>query len=306
MVAYRDVFGRFGDLHAGSYKIASDRPGVTDWSAADPEVRRWAEDHRKALEAWLPTNDRPDSLLIQPEDLRMRSDQSRCKGSAPTSGWPCSKALAWKSRATSPGPGGCTGRCSGEPTRRAAWRDDSASDRSAESCGNAAPGSMPGRSPGMTPELLRQAIGDVEACRAMTSPTSETVRAEYFSARDAVNDTDHWLKLSDTGPYSNVNWYNQFDAGRWAHRFLRREPERSARVLRLITAGYLAQCDRPRRSPRSFPRIDDLRPRRADAGGGPGDLSRGPRILGKRLDRVDLAPSTSSPGQSRHRGRHVR
>ena len=100
-------------------------------------------------------------------------------------------------------------------------------------------------SPGMTAELLRRAIGDVEACRAMTSPASEMVRAEYFSAVDAVYDMDRWWQLSDTGSYSNVNWYNQFAAGRWIHRFLRREPERSARVLRLITAGYLAQCDRP-------------------------------------------------------------
>src|SRR5262249_47387587 len=68
MVAYREVFAKFGDLRAVDYK-------VSDWSAADPEVRRWAEDHRRALEAWLPTNDRPDSLLLQPEELRMRSDQ---------------------------------------------------------------------------------------------------------------------------------------------------------------------------------------------------------------------------------------
>ena len=39
----------------------------------------------------------------------------------------------------------------------------------------------------MTPDLLRRAIGDVEACREMTSPASEMVRAEYFSARAAVN-----------------------------------------------------------------------------------------------------------------------
>jgi hypothetical protein len=100
--------------------------------------------------------------------------------------------------------------------------------------------------PGMPAELLRLAIGDVLACRAMTSPPSEMVRAEYFSARDTVNDTDHWVNLSDSGPYSRMEWTNQIDWVRWARRFLRREPERSARVLRLITAGYLAQCDRSR------------------------------------------------------------
>ena len=75
MVAYREVFSRFGDLNSRSYKVASVAAWyVSDWSRADPEVRRWAEDHQTALEAWLLTNDRPDSLLVQPEDLRMRTD----------------------------------------------------------------------------------------------------------------------------------------------------------------------------------------------------------------------------------------
>jgi hypothetical protein len=239
MVAYRDVFAKFGDLHAVDYK-------VSDWSAADPEVRRWAEAHRKALEAWLPTNDRLDSLLIQPEELRMRSDQeplqrirpyvrlalleaSRLEESGDLAGaWRMYRAALRASRHTGRH-GGSIQRLRGSGFLRQsrprieAWIEH----------------------PSMTAELLRRAIGDIEACRAMTSPASEMVRAEYFSAVDAVNDMDRWWQLRDTGPYSNVNWYNQFAAGRWAHRFLRREPERSARVLRLITAGYLAQCDRP-------------------------------------------------------------
>jgi len=239
MVAYRDVFAKFGDLHAGSYK-------VSDWSAADPEVRRWAEEHRKALEAWLPTNDRPDSLLGQPEELRMRSDQeplqrirpyvrltlleaSRLEESGDLAGaWRMYRGVLRASRHAGRH-GGSIQRLMGSGfLRQSRPRIEAWTDR-----------------PGMTAELLRRAIGDVEACRAMTSSASEMVRAEYFSALDAVNDRDRWWQLSDTGSYSNVHWYNQFGSGRWAHRFLRREPERSARVLRLITAGYLAQCDRP-------------------------------------------------------------
>jgi hypothetical protein len=240
MVAYREVFSRFGDLDARSLR-------VSDWSTADPEVRRWAEDHRRALEAWVPTNDRPDSLLVQPEEFRMRTnleplqwirpyvglallEGSRLEQSGDLAGaWRMYRATLRASRHAGRH-GGTIQRLVGDAilnqtcARIGAWIDR----------------------PGMTPELLRRAIGDVEACRAMTSPASEMASAEYFSARDAVNDTDLWWKLTDSGPYSNVNWYNQFDAGRWAYRFVRREPERSARVLRLITAGYLAQCDRPR------------------------------------------------------------
>jgi hypothetical protein len=248
MVAYRHVFAKFGDLDARSYKVASVAArSVTDWSTADPEIRRWADDHREALEAWLPTNDRGDSLLVQPEELRMGTpleplqlmrpyvrlallEGSRLEQAGDLAGaWRMYRAALRASRHAGRH-GGTNQHLMGSSfLRQSRPRIESWIDH-----------------PGMTPELLRKAIGDVETCRAMTSPASEMVRAEYFSARDAVNDTDLWWKLSDSGPYSNVHWYNQFDAGRWAHRFLRREPERSARVLRLIAAGYLAQCDRPR------------------------------------------------------------
>ncbi len=241
MVAYREVFSRFGGLNS----LAADWT-KSDWSTADPEVRRWVEDHREALEAWLPANDRPDSLLVQPEDLRMRTDQeplqlmrpyvrlalfegSRLEQAGDLAGaWRMYRAALRASRHTGRH-GGTNQRLRGygilgQARRRIGpWID----------------------LPGMTPELLRRAIGDVEACRAMTAPASDMVRAEYFASRDLVNDTDFWLRLSETGEYSKTNWLNQFGLGRWAHRFLRHEPERSARVLRLITAGYLAQCDRP-------------------------------------------------------------
>src|SRR3954452_15192423 len=66
MVAYRSVIAKFGDLDAKGYSPASQKAwNVTDWSVADPEVRRWVEDHRAALAAWLPATDLTDSLLAQ-------------------------------------------------------------------------------------------------------------------------------------------------------------------------------------------------------------------------------------------------
>jgi hypothetical protein len=247
MVAYRDVFAKFGDLHAGGYKVASEKAwSVSDWSAADPEIRRWAEDNREALKAWLPANDRPDSLLVQPEEMRMRTplgpaqsvrpycrlallEGSRLEQSGDLAGaWRMYRAALRASRHVARHGGTIQRLIASAILRHTRTRVDAWID-----------------GPGITPELLRRAIGDVEACRAMTSPASEMVRIEYFSARDAVLDMDRWRQLGETGPYSNVHWYNQFAVGRRAYRFLRREPERSARVLRLIVAGYLAQCDRP-------------------------------------------------------------
>ena len=100
--------------------------------------------------------------------------------------------------------------------------------------------------PKVTPEMLRRAIADVEACSAMTPPNSDLIRAEYFALRAALNRTEEWTKYFDEGPEGSAMWYNHLSFGPPTRRFLLREPERSLRVLRLVTAGVLAQCDRPR------------------------------------------------------------
>ena len=248
MLAYREVFARFGDLDFKGYRAAGDKAwDVSDWAAADPEVRRWAEDHRAALEAWLPANDRDDSLLVQPEEQRMGTLLGPVQSIRPY----VRLALLEGSRLEQAGDLGAAWRM-----YRAALRAGRHAGRHGGTIrrliGNAFLRQSRPRvaawieHPGLTPGLLRRAIGDVEACRAMTSPASEMVRAEYFSARATVNDTGTWANLNDSGPYSRTEWTNQFEGVRWARRFLRREPERSARVLRLLAAGYLAQCDRPR------------------------------------------------------------
>ena len=86
--------------------------------------------------------------------------------------------------------------------------------------------------PKVTSELLRRAIADVEACAAMTSPASEMVRAEYFSARAALDLPDLWGTMSDWGPYADSEWYNHITGIRWGRQVLRHEPERTRRVLR--------------------------------------------------------------------------
>jgi hypothetical protein len=248
MVAYRESFARFGELDAGPYKVAGAKAWtVTDWSSADPEVRRWAEDHRAALAAWLPANDRPDSLLVQPGDYRMMTQHwtlhtlrsyvrlallegSRLEEAGDLEGaWRMDRAALRASRHAGRHGGAIPNLIGSDCLKRSRPRVESWIDR-----------------PGMTVDLLRRAIADVETCRAMTSPASEMIRAEYYSAIDTVNNTEIWIKLGDSGPYSTTEWTNHIAGVRWARRFLRREPERSARVLRLVTAGYLAQCDRPK------------------------------------------------------------
>ncbi len=248
MVAYQDVFARFGHLDAAADRVALALDWQAgDWAAVAPEVRRWAEERRGALDAWIAATDRPDSLLVQPGEFRMQSpigpsqasrayarlailEGSRLEGLGDLEG-------AWRMYRAALRAGRHDGRHGGEIARLKGYgllrlatpRVEAWIDR-----------------PGQTPGLLRRAIDDVEACLALTSPASEMVRAEYFSAREVANDPATWANLGDSGPYSKTDWVNQIGAFVRARRFLRRDPERSARILRLITAGYLAQCDRPR------------------------------------------------------------
>ncbi len=122
--------------------------------------------------------------------------------------------------------------------------------------------------PKVTPEMLRRAIADVEACKKMTSPTSEMIRAEYFAFRSILDHPTDWRGHRLDGPDGNGLWYNHITIVPETRHFLMREPERSRRVLALITAGQLAQCERtpavrPKFASRKYGiyEIDDRTPR---------------------------------------------
>ena len=109
MVAYRAVFAKFGDLQGGGYKVARIKRGMcptgrwpTRKSAAGLKITA------NELEAWIPANYRPDSLLVQPEELRMRlRPGAGASESVPTSGSPSSKVPASSKPATFRCSGGC-------------------------------------------------------------------------------------------------------------------------------------------------------------------------------------------------------
>ena len=88
-----------------------------------------------------------------------------------------------------------------------------------------------------------------EALWLRPRPNSDMIRTEYFALSAALNRPDEWNRYMDSGadgPGGAGMWYNHLSFVPPIRRFLLREPERSLRVLRLVTAGVLAQCDRPR------------------------------------------------------------
>ncbi|WP_435005348.1 hypothetical protein P12x_003245 [Tundrisphaera lichenicola] len=253
LVAYQLVIDKFGKLETRGYQAPPKAWEVSDWAKADPEVRRWVEDHRIALPAWLLAGERTDALLVEPEGRRSSMllgavqelppyvrlallEGSRLEQSGDLSGAWSMYLGALRASRHAGGHGGWSERQYGNSFLKLArarietWIEN----------------------PGLTPDHFRRAIVDVEACSAMTSPASEMVRAEYFSALDALSRPEEWPNMIDDGPDSRMDPINQFEIVRWGRLFLRREPERSRRVLRLIVAGYLAQCDQP---PTSRPKL---------------------------------------------------
>jgi len=247
MILYRAAGGRMKAFDRKVYKPTAPKPlEETDWSRVDPEVARWAEDCRAALEPWLMATAKPEALVVQPDEMTIMTslvavqaireisriallEGSRREQAGDLAGaWQMYGGVLRSSRHAGQH-GGMIQRMVGAnvlkraQTRIRGWTDN----------------------PGVTSAMLRRAIGDVEACRDMTSAASETIRGEYFVSRDALSDLRRWRKYEiddSTDPYT---WYNQIPPVWAARQFLKREPERSLRVLRLIVAGHLAQADRP-------------------------------------------------------------
>ena len=98
--------------------------------------------------------------------------------------------------------------------------------------------------PRTTADLLRRALADLAACRALESSAIDTARVDYLGARADLLDPEvrrGW----QPSRLRNQDWENHLPGVTWAHNFLWNEPKRSLKVLRLVAAGQFAQADRP-------------------------------------------------------------
>ncbi|MEO6812007.1 MAG: hypothetical protein ABI353_23095, partial [Isosphaeraceae bacterium] len=89
--------------------------------------------------------------------------------------------------------------------------------------------------------LLRRALGDLIAAKRMTLPISETLKADYLQMIWAFDHPEQWF---DSTHYS-YDWVLQSPTLLQATLFLKREPERSRRITRIIFNHWLAHCDQP-------------------------------------------------------------
>jgi hypothetical protein len=232
----------------------------TPWSKADPGLRRWAEKNREALAVYRRGAERPDALdpavgfdregwktyrALGPLHLLALLEASRREEQGDMVGaWGWYRALLRTARHV-----GMRGSVSRRNEilrwhrhvrdRLTAWAAD----------------------PRTTAEAIRRAVDDVTACEALAPSELDSIKRSYLDVT--------WLLDRPANPGREVPlarfrrfWHPEYQLepeqiqALWdAWRFWRGEPERSRRVVRLVTANWLAYHglppgDRPKPDPR--------------------------------------------------------
>jgi len=215
------------------------------WSKADPQVRRWAEDNREALARYRQGAERPDALdpdagvdresyktfqalwsfrtLILLEASRLEEEGDMAGAWA----WYCAMLRTIHHVGMD-----------GHVQRRnfiQRWHKDLhdrlttwAADRRT------------------TPALLRGALADVVACEALAPSEQDSLRVGYVDAISMLDDPaspGRQVPLRRFSLFYHPDYTlnpEQIQAIWDWWRFWRREPERSRRVIRLVTANWLA------------------------------------------------------------------
>lgn len=232
---------------------------LVPWSAADPEVRAWAEQNREAMELYRQASDRPDDLGPVP---RFDGYHADIWGMEVQMKWFLTLALLEGSRLEERGDmaGAWTwyravlraihhvGR-HGTVYRRSVaqgWHNDLLARLTRWAA-----------DPRTTPAMLRRALDDAVACEALAPSESYTLKAEYLDVdrmldgaeAPAVLPPGSWLQPIPSLDFRLTPAQAETVYGAW--RIWRREPERSRLAIRLAIAHWIAQVEQ---SPASRPK----------------------------------------------------
>lgn len=223
------------------------------WSSADPELRRWAETNREALDLYRQAADRPDSLGAVP---RFDGYHQDLWGMGTFLGWCEALALLEGSRLEDRGDmaGAWTWYRAvlrtihhvsrrGTVHRRAVaqgWQDDLLTQLITWAA-----------DPRTTPAMLRKALDDAIACEALAPSEAYTLKAEYLDVERMLDGADAPAVLPPGSWSAPLPWLEmrltraQTETLYGAYRQWRREPERSRRAIRLAIAHWIAQEEQP-------------------------------------------------------------
>ncbi len=253
---YRRAFDKLG-------KDPTNPSGVWagDWGSASADQRRWLGTNREALAIWREGTARPDALYISPREMNvatvlpviqgMRSfgrlailEATRLEAAGDLNG-----ALDWY-LAVLRSSRHCGRR--GVPIERLVGIALGAMASSRISA--------MATDPDVDSTMLRRALDAAIEAESMTPPSSVSFKGEYLiflntMADPAFEDPAKLIPL--VGRTHTWNWSSSGPGRAFfqAERSLKREPERSRRVFRLVIANWLAYCDRPRSTRPPFAKL---------------------------------------------------
>jgi hypothetical protein len=245
-VLYRQAAQRFREMNkdeAESFSKANLR-----WSAADATLRRWVTENREAVSLLRAGSERPKAYLNRPAtiDLLALADEQEII-----------RRLSWIGDAALFE----AGRLRAAGDAAGAWALLKAVVRASRHMEQAVPTAWCqttamtlvqyarepvlewAQDPSVSVTLLQRALDDLTAAEALTPPLSHFYRGEYWVADASLEYPQPLIAerarhLADAGTSDLSAIAPALDA------FLRGEPERSRRVLRLLAANDLAWCDR--------------------------------------------------------------
>jgi hypothetical protein len=247
-VLYRRAAEQFRDMskdEAESFSKAN-----LQWAAADAALRGWVAEHREAVSLLRAGSERPEAYLERPgkrtallafpeeEEVIRRipwigdaalfeAGRLRAEGD-PAGAWALLRAVVRASRDM-------------QRTMPTAWCQTTSMTLVQYAHGPVADWA---KDPSVRVALLRRALDDLTAAEALTPPLSHFYRGEYQLADASLENPQPLIAerarhLAEAGTFELSTFAPGLDA------YLRGEPERSRRVLRLLAANDLAWCDRP-------------------------------------------------------------
>jgi hypothetical protein len=292
-VIYRRAGERFREMN----NVEGDAFSKSEfhWSKADAVFRKWVGEQKQAISLLLAGSERPEAFFEQPGQFGsplarvennllitrlswigtaalFEADRLRTQGDV-AGAWALLKAVIRTSR----------------NMERAApiyWSRGTAMTLAQYA---REPVSQWAKDPAVNVALLRKALDDVAAAEALTPPMSAFYGGEYQLALESLANLQPLIAerargRAAAGLSDPLAFAPKLDA------YLRGEPERSLRVLRLLAANDLAWCDRlaTERPPLAVPR---LRIYQADPAAPPESRALPPEDLARWADSILVNPA---------------
>jgi hypothetical protein len=243
-IPYRRAVQRCRDLNDA--EGAAFNQANLEWARADNTLRGWVAEHDEAIDLFREGSQRPEAYLEVPADLKGVLATSEKAEVIRRLSWIGDAAL-FKA-----------GKLQSEGDLVGSWAMLKAVVRTSRHMIRALPtnGSQNtstilvqfanepvarwSKDPAASITLLRQALDDLVAAEALTPPLSLTYREGYLAADGLLDD---WQPLLAERARTAAGGFESNAPGLMA--FLRGEPERSRRVLRMLIANDLRWCDQP-------------------------------------------------------------